>query len=137
MNGAVLLSNYGWFSQPLLLLLTLSIWLNLISILNRNNRPSVTFMLFEKKKHERNRSKCEQFVKYNEPNRFFKSFFLICVSLCFFIFHFKFFDFDLCEIQHHRESVSPTFLYLALWLSFFFIFMCYQLPCIDSFKQTN
>lgn len=61
----------------------------------------------EKKEPKRNRSKCQRFVKYNEPNRFSLR------AVVFLFFTLNFFDFDLCEIQHHRESFSPTFLSLS------------------------
>lgn len=90
-------------SQPLLLLLTLSVWLNWFVQSNRTSFTSTNVVW------KKNGAICLVAWFVNDTNRF-----SLLLSLLVFLY-FKFFDFDLCEIQHRRESVLvPLFSFITI-----------------------
>lgn len=95
--NAVLLLNYGWFSTIITTSDTFQFdWIDLWQAIARRSHPQ---MLYKKWSDLSSCVICE----WHQP--LFVSPFL----------YFKFFDFDLCEIQHRRESVLvPLFSFITI-----------------------
>lgn len=128
-------------SQPLYSrVLTLSMWLHLIFFSSlicvaTIERHSHACCSKQKKRITQNASDLSDL--WNETNRFASQ--IRCLSVEFaFSSHLKFFDFDLCEIQHRRESVSPTFIFYFLFFSISYVTMWHaDCRAIDSLKQNQ